>query len=211
MTNCLRTLGHLIRKLFFTLKNFKKTAYSYYGNKPFSMILYAYYGLFRINTFLIFECDLPGNISEPNLELPFRAFIPTLEELDRLREGRDLPRDFFYDKIHDVKNCCLALFDEEIAYIHWLYFKGDYSRFLILDESTCEMNYFFTLPKYRGRGLSSEMLAHSAKYLYERGYKKAVVVVHQNNVSFIKNVRKLPFHETKRIKTFGPFNRKVIV
>jgi len=206
-----KTLRHVIRKLFFTLKSFKDTAYSYYGDRPYSMILYIYYGLFRINTFLIFECDLGGNIAEPNIELPFRAVTPTLEGLDRLRKGRDLPREFFYDKIHDVDNCCLALFGEEIAYIHWLYFKGDYSRFLVLDESTCEINYFFTLPKYRGRGLSSKMLAHSTRYLREQGYRKAVVVVHQNNVSFIKNIRKLPFQETRRIRTFGPFNRKVAV
>jgi GNAT superfamily N-acetyltransferase len=211
MTDHPRTLRHLIRKLFFTLKNFKKTAYSYYGNTPFSMIRYIYYGLFRVNTFLVFECDLRTNLPEPQIESPFRALIPTLEELDRLRKGRDLPREFFYDEIHNVKNCSLALFDEEIAYIHWFYFKGDYSRFLTLDDSTCEMNYFFTLPDYRGRALSSKMLAHSTKYLREQGYKKAVVVVNQNNVLFITNVRKLPFHETMRIKTFGPFNRKVAV
>jgi ribosomal protein S18 acetylase RimI-like enzyme len=211
MKNNLRTLPHVLRKLFFTLKNFKKTAYGYYGNRPSSMMLYIYYGLFRVNTFLIFECDLRANTFESSIESPFRALAPTLEELDHLRKGRDLPREFFYDEIHNVTNCCLALFEEEIAHIHWLYFKGDYSRFLILNDGTCELNYFFTLPKYRGRGISSIMLAHSARHLRELGYEKAAVVVHQNNVSFIKNVKKLPFQEAKRIKTFGPFNRRVAV
>lgn len=211
MTEQSKTLSHVFRKLLFTIKNFKKTAYSYYGNRPSSIMRYIYYGLFHVNTFLVFECDLKGSIPTSNIESPFKVMHPTREELSRLRQGRDLPREFFYDEIHEVENCCVGLFDEEIAYIHWFYFKGDYSRFLLLDDRTCEMNYFFTLPRYRGEGLSSKMLAHSLRHLHEQGYEKAVVVVHQNNVLFIRNVRKLPFRETTRIKTLGPLNRKVAV
>lgn len=202
---------HIIKKLIFTIKNLKQTAYHYYGDSPFSLIRLVYYSLFRVNTFLVFENDLRGEIPRVELDSQIRVIEPTVEEFDRLRQERDLPREFFCDKIYEAKRCCLAFYREEIAYIHWVYSKGEYSRFLVLSEHVCEINHVVTLPSFRGRKLSSTMLAYASKVLQGLGYKKVVVVVHQNNVAFIKNIRRLDFIETKRIKTLGPFNRKVIV
>jgi ribosomal protein S18 acetylase RimI-like enzyme len=164
-----------------------------------------------VNTFLVFEYDLRREIPGVELDSQIRVIEPTLKELDRLRQERDLPREFFCDKINNGKRCCLAFYREEIAYIHWVYSKDDYSRFLVLSEDVCEINHVATLPRFRGRKLASKMLAYASKGLQGLGYKKVVVVVHQNNVAFIKNIRRLDFIETKRIKTLGPFNRKVIV
>lgn len=205
------TLKYINKKLLFTLKNFKKTAYHYYGDSPLSLVRFIYYSVFRVNTFLVFEHDLRREVPDVALDPQIKIITPALEELDRLRKGKDLPREFFYDQIHNVKRCCLAFYGGEIAYIHWVYSKGDYSRFLKLSDGVCEINYLTTLPKFRGRKLSSKMLAYAFKFLQKSGYNKVVVVVHENNVAFIKNIKRLDFKETKRIKTFGPFNRKTTV
>ncbi len=55
------------------------------------------------------------------------------------------------------------------------------------------------------------MLEYSFKSLQKLGYKKVAVVVHENNIAFIKNIKRLDFKETKRIRTIGPFNRKISV
>lgn len=209
--NHFSSLKYINKKLFFTFKNFKKTAYHYYGNSPFSLIRFVYYSLFRVNTFLVFENDLSGEVPEIELDSQIKIVMPTLEELDRFRKDKDLPREFFYDQIHNVKRCCLAFYGEEIAYIHWVYSRGDYSRFLTLRDDVCEINYLTTLPRFRGKKLSSKMVAYASKSLQKAGYKKVVVVVHENNVAFIKNIRRLNFKETKRVKTLGPFNRKLTV
>lgn len=211
IAGALNSFIYIVKKLLFTFKNFKKTAYHYYGKSPLSLVRFVYYSLFRVNTFLVFENDLRGEVPEIEFDPNVKVLTPTLEELDRLRKGKDLPREFFYDQIHNVKTCLLALYGGEIAYIHWIYSKGDYSRFLIFGEDVCEINYLTTLPKFRGKKLSSMMLAYASKNLQKAGYKKVVVVVHQNNVAFIKNVRRLAFKETRHIKTLGPFNRKIVV
>jgi GNAT superfamily N-acetyltransferase len=211
LVNTLNSSKYIFKKLLFTFRNFKKTAYHYYGNSPLSLLRFVYYSFFRVNTFLVFENDLRGEVPEIELDPKMKVLMPALEELDRVRKGKDLPREFFYDQIHNVKTCLLGFYGGEIAYIHWIYFKGDYSRFLILGEGVCEINYLTTLPKFRGKKLSSMMLAYASKSLQKAGYKKIVVVVHQNNIAFIKNVRRLAFKETRHIKTLGPFNRKIIV
>jgi len=104
---------------------------------------------------------------------------PTLEELDKLRQGKELPREFYYDRIHGVKTCYVALHGEEIAHIYWLYFKGDDSRFLVLGDGVVELNYNTTLPQFRGRGLMSKMQAYILRDLKSEGYRKAVGLVHE--------------------------------
>lgn len=199
------------KKLLFTAKNLKKTVYHHYGKSPFSFIRFIYYSLLRINTFIVFESDLRRVISKAEVDSEFRFIVPTMEELASLRQGKELPREFFCDEIYDAKTCCIALHGEDLAHIHWVYSKNDYSRFLVLSEGVCEINHVATLPKFRGRKLSLRMLSYSFKVLHASGYKRIVVVVHQNNVAFIKIIRRLEFVEKVRIKTLGPFNRKIFV
>lgn len=201
----------MIAKIFFTLKNLKRISYHHYGNSPFSIVKFIFFSFFRMNTFIVFECDLEKPLLPTMLDSNFKVIRPSMEELDRLRKDKDFPREFFYDQFHKVRTCYLALYEDEIAYIHWVYFKGDDSRFLKLREDAAEINYVTTLPGFRGKKLSSQMLIYTARSLQESGYKKLIIVVHENTIALIKNLKGTGFRETRRIKTIGPFNRKVQV
>jgi GNAT superfamily N-acetyltransferase len=201
----------MVRKFIFTLRNFKKTAYHHYGNSVLSLPKFFYYSVLKINTFILFGTELDIELPPYHLAPEFRVIKPTLEELNKFRDGKDFPREFYYDQIHGVERCYLALNGDEVAYIHWVFSKGDYSRFLILSDGVAEFNYNTTLPKFRGRGLMASMMAYILRDLQKEGYKKAVGLVHDMNIPAIKSVRRAGLNELRRIKTIGPFNRKIKV
>ena len=146
-----------------------------------------------------------------NIDPDFRVVKPTIEELDKIRTGKDLPREFYYDKIYNAKTCYLALKDDQIAYIHWVLFRGDYSRFLNLSDGVAELNYNTTLPEFRGHSLAAKVMAYISKDLQRIGYKKLMGVVHEFNYPQNKCMLKAGFEEVTRIKALGPFNRKLTV
>jgi len=206
-----KTITTLIHKFIYTFQNFKKIAYHHYGDHPASLIKFIYYTFLRINTFIVFEYDLTAPLPQAQLDVKFKVIQPTMEELDHLRSGKDLPREFYYDQLHRANRCHIALYENEMAYIHWLYSEGDYSRFLKLRQGVAEINYVTTLPKFRGKKLSSQMLVYTARFLQGLGYKKAVIVVHENTIALIKNLKNTGFREVRRMKAIGPLNRKVHV
>ncbi len=201
----------MITKLIFTLTNFKKTAYNHYGNNWLSLPKFIYYSLFNINTFILLGTELDVELPPYHIDPKFSIIKPTLKELADLRRGKDLPREFYYDQIHGVKRCYLALQGDEIAYIHWLYFKGDHNRFLKLSDGVAEFNYNTTLPNFRGQGLMASMMAYILRDLQKDGYKKAVGLANEGNIAAIKSAKKAGLRELQRIRTIGPFNRGIRV
>jgi hypothetical protein len=199
----------MIKKFILTLKNFKKTAYHHYGGGFLSLFKLLYFSVINLNTFILVGTELDRELPPYHFDPEFRIIKPTLEELGKLREGKDLPREFYYDQIHGVKRCYLVLCKNEIAYIHWVYFKGDYNRFLVLREGVAELNYNTTLPNFRGKGLMGNMVAYISRDLQKEGYKMAVGLTHENNIASIKSTQKAGWGELRRIRTIGPFNRKI--
>jgi len=200
-----------LKKLLATTSNFKQTAYHHYGHSPLSLLKFMYYSGVRINTFIVYENDLTKELCEHNLDSDFRVVKPTMEELKKIRSGMDLSREFYYDRIYNAKTCYLAFKDDKVAYIHWVFFKGDYSRFLILRDGIAELNYNTTMPEFRGIWLSAKMMAYISKDLQEEGYKKVMGVIHEFNIPSIKCIKRAGFVEVARIRAPGPFNRKLAV
>ncbi len=198
-------------KIFITIKNFKETAYHHYGNSPESLMKFIYYSVFRINTFIVYENDLTKRLCDLNLDKDFKVVKPSIEELENIRKGMILPREFFYDRIYNAKTCYLAYKNDKIAYIHWVFFCGDYSRFLILREGVAELNYNTTMPEFRGQSLSAKMMAYISKDLQKKGYKKVMGVIHEYNYPSIKCIKKAGFVEIARIRTLGLIHRKMTV
>jgi RimJ/RimL family protein N-acetyltransferase len=92
-----------------------------------------------------------------------------------------------------------------------VFFKGDYSRFLILRDGIAELNYNTTMPEFRGIWLSAKMMAYISKDLQEEGYKKVMGVIHEFNIPSIKCIKRAGFVEVERIRALGPFNRRLAV
>jgi RimJ/RimL family protein N-acetyltransferase len=191
-----------------TLIELRKTAYHHYGESPISFIKFIYYSIFRLNTFIIYENNLREKQPAHNLDDDFKVIIPDAAQLNKIRNGKDLPREFYYDKIHGVKNCYVAFCNNKLAYIHWIYRKGDYSRFLKLGDGVVELNYNTTLPEFRGRRLSAKMMGFICHELKKEGIKKVIGIIHEDNIASIKCIKLAGFKEVRRIKALGPFNRK---
>lgn len=207
MTNIVRYL----KKILATITNFRSTVHNHYGNSPASYFRFIYRSLFRINTFYILEKELDSIVPMPDLGLNVKVISPSMEELEVIRSGDNLPREFYFDKIHNVKKCYLVFVGDEVAYIHWLYFKGDYNRFLILEEGVAEFNNVTTLKKFRGRNLMTKILMYMMHDLAQQGYKKVVGVVYEDNPAAYRSCIKAGLHEVGRIKTLGQFSKKVRV
>jgi len=184
----------------------KKTSEQHYGTGVWSLFKFAYYSGLCRNTFIVFSMNLDQAVRPHELDSRFSVLKPTAEELDRLREGKDLTREFFYDRMHGVRHCYLVMCGDEIAGIHWVYVKGDPNRFLKLNEGVAEVNYLTTTGGFRGNGLMGKMMAYSANELRNEGYRRLVCVIHQKNEPAIRNALWVGLREVGRIRTFGPFN-----
>jgi len=199
------------RKILLTIKEFKKTAYHHYGHNISSIPKFLYYSFLSINTFVVVGVKLENVLPSLPLDPEVKVIKPTLEELNSIRSGKDLPREFFYDLVHGVKNCYVAFWGNEIAYIHWIYVKGDPNRFLVLSDGVAELNYNTTLPKFRGHRLQAKMLAYIFEDLRKSGFKQAVGVINEKNPPAIKGAKRAGMEEIAKIRTLGPFNRKFVV
>lgn len=198
----------LLRKIGFTLGNFRSVAHHHYGRNPLSMPKMIYYSLLKVNTFVLFERALDHDLDAVDLAPEYTVIEPGGPELDMLRQRRQLPREFYYDRLHGIGRCHVVMHGSEPAYIHWIYVKGDANRFLKLGDGVAEVNYITTLPGFRGRKLMSSMMVFAMNDLKRLGYRKLVSVVNALNAPALKSMRAAGFKEVRRIRTLGYLNRK---
>lgn len=199
------------RRLMDRITTVKSTVENLYGKGWFSYVKYLYYGLMRVNTFVVFELPLDREFAENPVGADVALVKPSREELDRIREGRNLPKAFYIDKTDGISCCYLLLKNGEPVYIHWISYHGDKSRFVRLGAHTTRITYIFTLPAHRGAGYYYKMIPVTANELRRQGIEKLVTVIHDGNISAIKSVTKAGFREYTRIKALGPFNRTIDV
>ena len=168
----------------------------------------GYYSLFWINTFVLYERELDDSVLPVRLNPEFRVIKPTIKELQAIREGRDSPREFYYDRFHGVGNCYVVLCGDEPAYIHWVYIKGDPNRFLRLGRDVAEFNYSTTLPKFRGRKLMVNVTLYMMNDLKQLGIRKVVAVINALNPPALRSCESAGFRKVRTIRTLGYLNRK---
>jgi len=201
----------MMNKLLLTIKEFKRTAYHHYGRDPLSLLNFIYYSGIRINTFYVFENDLARELPEHNLESAYRVVKATAEDLAGIREGGGVPREFYCDKIYHATTCYLTFKENDLAHIYWVFFKGDYSRFLVLGDGVAELNFNTALPNFRGNRLMAKMMGYISKDLKEGGYKKVMGVIHELNYPAIKSAEAAGFKKIANLKALGPIHRKLRV
>ncbi len=202
-------INMVLRKMLITICNFQKTAYHHYGKNHLSILKLIYYSFIRINTFYVYENDLTRALPPHNLDEYYRIERPSLEKLNRIRHGMNLPREFYYDQIYKLRTFYLVLKSNELAKIYWVLFKGDFNRFLVLTDGVAELNYNTTLAKFRGDQLMAKMMAYISLDLQKQGFRKAVGVINEFNYPAIKSIEKAGFKRVATIKSLGPFNRRM--
>jgi len=178
------------------------------GLKDTLQRLYSNY--FHILTFILYKRELDDGFSGIMLDGDYRCVEGSLHLLNRERDGRkDLPREFYIDKTHGGKLFYLVYRIDKLAYIHWIFRKGEYSRFFdIQDESTVEFNYNITLPEFRGNRLQAKSMNYICEDLRKKGYKRAVGAVSVGNVLSIKGMNRTGLKEFKRVKSYFSFVKK---
>lgn len=193
------------------LRYIKNRVHTLYGHGARAWFYYIYYGLFRLNKFMIFRVDL-GNSGDAFTEQGDVTYLfPTIDELDLLRSKENLPREFYCDKFQKVSTCCVAKVDGELAYIHWIYFTGDFSRFLKINNYSAEINSVFTLPEFRGRNISTGAFKFTMRQLKLKGVKNMYAVVHEENIASIKSFARAGFIEIGTVFAIGSINMKTKV
>jgi ribosomal protein S18 acetylase RimI-like enzyme len=197
-----------LQRILFTLRHLRRVSSHHYGPGLFSIVKMIYHSALRINTFVIFERELNDVFDPVGLSSEYRVVKPSTAELDVLRARSELPREFYCDRFHGVRTCYVVMHGTEPAYIHWVYVKGDASRFLRLGDGVAEVNYITTLPKFRGRKLMARMIVLTMNDLKASGCKKVVSVINANNARAMKSIRAAGFNEVRTFRTLGLLNRK---
>ena len=196
-------------KLYKTFSEIKKIASHHYGESKFSIIKFLYYSFIRVNTFSAYKINLDANLLLPQFNVDEYRILNKIDDLISIRSRESLPREFYCDETHGVNKFYLLVRGEDIVYIHWVFVAGDKNRFLYLGNLDAELNYNTTMEKYRGKGIMNQMMRYILLDLRERGFRRAFGVVNIDNYPAIKSMDKCGFTELTRIKTLGPFNRKL--
>jgi ribosomal protein S18 acetylase RimI-like enzyme len=161
-------------------------------------------GFLRVNHFLVFHIDLrrpftPAPV-DPRLEL--RA--GTLDELVRLRTGREgLPVEFYCDQTHGFTAPFFAFWEGEIAAIHWLVFPGQRSRFLAMQPGDIELNFIVVLPEFRGHRIAQALMSYMVRWAQDAGFQRIFCVVHGTNIGQFKPMLDMGFRPVEVVSHFG--------
>lgn len=167
----------------------------------------------RILRFRVNAIDLDYDFHGPELEPEYTVIIDDFRALDKLRKDRDdLPREFYVDKTHEGKKFYLVLLNSEPVYIHWLFGKGEFSKFCdIQDDKTVELQFGYTMPKFRGRRILAKAMNYTCRDLSRKGYKRVVNVVSEGNVNVIKGMEFTGLTPIAHVNSYFSFIKKVKV
>ena len=164
----------------------------------------------HIQSFILYEQSLDDNFLGISLEPEFKCIKGNIDLLNKIRKNRkDLPREFYIDESHGGNFFYLVYCQKEVAYIHWIFRKGEYSRFFdIHDDKTVEFNYNFTLPKFRGNRLQAKTMNYISKELKAKGYKKTLGAVASTNILSKKGMNRTGHKEFKIVNSYFSYVKK---
>lgn len=173
--------------------------------------IFTRYG--RVLKFRINAVDLTKDFKGIPLGPEYTVIKDDLNALDKIRNSReDLPREFYIDKTHKGKRFYLFLYNSEPVFIHWVFGKGEFSKFCdIQDEKTVELQYAYTLPPHRGKRVMAKALDYTCKDLKRKGYEKVVNVVSEGNVNVIRGLEFTGLTPITSVRSYFSLVRKVKV
>ena len=193
------------------VKQFKETVRATYGIGFNSYLKFFYYGFFEVSTFVVIKLDTDCTDRLHDLGNEYEIHIDDLDKLNQIRLNRSMSKEFYCDQSHRGGRFYLVTVNGEPAYIHWVFFKGSDSRFLLMKEQQAEINYVITMPDFRGRNLCSKVASYTVRDLAEQGIENIFVVIHSDNIASLKAFCKIGFVEINRIKRILRMNLRLTV
>lgn len=168
---------------------------------------------FSVTKFIVYRRDLEEDFNGIELGPEYTVSKDDFFLLDKIRSSRaDLPREFYVDKTHGGKHFYLVLKNGEVAYIHWVMLKGDYSRFLKINrDGIAELNYNTTLPEYRGNKLMARTINYICKDLKKAGYKTLYGVIADGNHNSHMSLKRTGFRAVCTLESGLMHNDKATV
>jgi len=166
-----------------------------------------------VRTFILYKRDLFDGFKGTTLDGNFSCVRGNLNLLTELREKRkDLPREFYIDQTHGGDMFYLVYCKNEVAYIHWIFKRGQYSRFFnIKNDKTVELNYNITLPQFRGHRLQTRSVNFICEDLKEQGYTSALGAIAAGNILAQKGMAGTGFKEIGKVKSYFSYVKKMKV
>lgn len=191
-----------------------KEIYYYYKKKGLTETLRRSRSrFFSIITFRINMRDLSSECEGITIDPEYKVITDDLAALEKLRRNVvNLPREFYIDRTHNGKRFYLLVCGQEPAYIHWVFGKGEYSRFCkIQDDVTVELQYAYTMPGFRGKRLFAKALNYTCNDLRKKGFKRVINVVSEGNVSCHRGMEFSGLKEYTKVKSYFSYVKKVTI
>lgn len=119
----------------------------------------------------------------------------SVEELARLRHHARGPLrpEFYADALHGARCCYVAWCEGQVAHISWLFTSEDLTRQVRLQPGEVELNFAYTVPAFRGRGLLAAAETAMLRDAQRSGMKRAYTHVAVENTASARGVRKTGF------------------
>jgi GNAT superfamily N-acetyltransferase len=174
-----------------------------------TLLKLLYFNLVKINRFNIYEIDLGTTFETAKSSMDEWDFrVIEHHELRNFRPpGDHPPREYYMNEIDGVRRCVVAVKDDTVASISWLYLKGDPNRWFALNDREAQVNYVYTFPAFRGKGLCGKTLMALAGWLKQKNYQRLLIEVHEGTGDMISCLKKVPGVEQIGILTHWCFYR----
>ncbi len=178
------------------------SARALYGDSPWRFVKYARVSLFSLNRFSVFHVDGPSYVppfASPRLE------EWSMEKLDAYRRGKNLPKQFYADRLNGFRRVWVYTENGTVAYIIWVCEPAGKSSFLYLGGGDVELSYALTMPEFRRRGLHKQGLANLMTQLRREGHRHIYTVVHDGNSNGVRAAEASGMRLVGAVYALGPF------
>jgi RimJ/RimL family protein N-acetyltransferase len=165
------------------------------------VLLLGIRALFKAEKILIYVRELDAEIlliSKSDMEDQIRK--AEISKIDEIRKSMTSPLWEFCCDLYDRVTDCFVFINHDVGHISWIYYKHHPNRLIDLGGDEGEIKYSFTHPDYRGRGLYPAALKKIQRYLFQNGYKRVFICVHEDNIPSIRGIEKAGFKVVKRMK-----------
>jgi GNAT superfamily N-acetyltransferase len=155
----------------------------------------------RVNVFQVLYVDPTSAPPPPPLAPDIVIRAATLDEVRALRaDGTGRPVDYHCDELFGMRLPFVAEVAGAHAAICWLVERGQYSRFLDLEDGDVEINYLAVDAAFQGRRLGFHLMAYQIAWAGQNGYRRVLTVPNVENIASLKPMFDLGFRPIEALR-----------